>query len=275
MPTDHSANHAGTFVFREVASLDELAQASSLRFETYSRLSSLAKLLHSDAGIRLDLDAYDLVSRHFVLLERRGPGRERVVGVVRIVDNREAPTASLVRDLAARSPSLAARVAERRTAPLPLLSFLEQASQLVPTFERWAAAGERIAEPGRLAIHPRARSTAARNRVRLSSFMIAGAQAVGWHQMQLDRVLMDCNVTLSPIYRPFGFHAVPGDEPRFQPRLGITMEALQATPDSLPLAHRPLVEALARQLREQNEMVLDPGSPVFDGIRTHGAALAA
>ena len=164
--------------------------------------------------------------------------------------------ASTLSGIAAEHPSLASHLAGGRAAPLPMLSYLEQAPALHHFYRARRAAGETIAEPGRLTIHPRLRVMAARTGVRLSHFLVLCAYAAGWHELRVDRVLVDCDVRLEQFYRRFGFMTVGGGEAAYQPRLGITMCALQASPDTLPVELLPEVEHIARQLRADGEAVL-------------------
>jgi hypothetical protein len=234
--------------FRELRTVSELAASAALRYRVYHTELGLERLASLDPDTQLDVDVYDLYSRHYGLFASDVRG-ERLVGTLRITGSERGPLAWAVEELADRYVSLRSHIAGPPPAPLPMLCHLPQALAVRGRLDQLMTRGERIAEPGRLTVEPLLRRTAARSGVRLSHFLMACAEAVAWQVLELDRVFVDCDVRLEPFYRGFGFDPVPGGEAAAEPDLGISFLVLQATARSLPLDMRSEVDRLARQLR--------------------------
>ncbi len=245
------------YVVREVRTEAELAGVLALRYEVYRRTAGVAHLTSIDHATGLDMDAYDLHSHHLALFART-EGHEEVVGTLRITGPELGPMTRELHAIAIGHPTLASHLAARRPAPLPMLSYIVQAPAVSAVVDACLGRGERIAEPGRLTVHPALRVAAARTGLRLSHFLITGALAVGWHVLGLDRVFLDCDANNGSLYRRFGFAIVPGGDATPQPALGFTILVLQATPADLPGAFRAEVDRIANQLAIGGEATLAP-----------------
>lgn len=245
------------FVFREVRTPDELQQSLKLRYFVYARDLGVKMLQSLDHPSGMDVDAYDLRAHHYVLLVMKPDGSERVGGTLRIVRNEPGPMERTLRGIAAEHPSVIERLLACPKTPLPMLSYLAQASAVEPIYRRFVDLGEAIAEPGRLCLHPELRVATAREGTRLSHFMITCAHAVAWHILGLDRVLMDCDVHLERFYRAFGFVPLAGGDAAWQPQLEIRFMVMQSAPAWLPPPFRKVVARLARQIVTQGRAELE------------------
>src|SRR5262249_25127146 len=148
----------------------------ALRYHVFSDSPGLPRPSSLDHACKLDLDAYDPVSRHFALFARVW-SEELVVGTLRITNGRPGHCAQALRSIAEGRPSLEAKIGAPRTAELPMFSYLEQAPAVRASYMTRHARGERMAEPGRLTLHPRVRVAAARAGLRLSHLVVIGALA--------------------------------------------------------------------------------------------------
>jgi hypothetical protein len=141
-----------------------------------------------------------------------------------------------------------------------MLSYLGHVPEVKATYEQRVLAGERVAEPGRFSVEPGARRLAARAGVKLSCFLMCCANAAGWFQLGLDRVVIDCDVRLVSFYQSFGFAPLAGVGLTRQAELGITFMVLEATPASMPALVRSEVERLALELQASGRATLDLGA---------------
>lgn len=248
-----STSSLATLCFREIRTLDEMRQAAALRFKLYRRTAGIQHVASLDPVTQLDLDAFDLVSHQFALFEEHD-GLCVVMGTLRVTTGERSPQTALVHDLASEAPTLRSRVHAAREALLPMLCYLPQTPKVQARVVNWKAAGERIAEPGRLTVHPRLRSSAGRVGLRASEFMLLCAKAAGWYVMGLDRVLVDCDSSLAPFYERYGFGAFREGASQKHADMGISISVLHATPQTLPLALRPVVASLAEELRESGSI---------------------
>jgi hypothetical protein len=252
-------NADARFTFREVRSVPEVESVLAARYRAYSgELGLGGRLASLDATSGLDLDAHDPVSRHFALFAHQDEG-DTVVGTLRIAGTEPGPAAPALHRIATHHPSLRSRLDDLPKVPLPMLAYLEHVPAVKTRYEQSVLAGERVAEPGRLSVEPGARRMAARAGAKLSYFLMCCAEAAGWFQLGLDRVVMDCDVRLVPFYQSFGFAPLTGVGPTRQSELGITFMVLEATPASMPAPVRSEVERLAAELQESGQAVLDLG----------------
>lgn len=256
-PVSPAESTVPRLVFRDLRTLDEVRAAAALRYRVYAATEGAAKCSSLNTQVHLDLDGFDLASRHFGLFEDAASGPE-LVGTMRVATGAPSPQAPLVRALAATVPALVKALA-RAPEPemLPLLSYLGQSGLVASRLGALRTRGERIAEPGRFTLQPQLRRAALRYGVRLSEFMLLASQAAGWFDMQLDRVFITCDERLAPLYRSFGFGDMPGTRTEANAELGISITILEATRQSLPAPLHPIVRAFADALAREGEIPLD------------------
>ncbi len=251
------------FVFREVRSAHEMQQVLALRYEIYERSSGTNHHASLDGTSRLDVDAYDTVSRHFGLFAR-WRGRESVAGTLRLVTGRTSPQVALLHACCAAHDHLARRLAVPPANALPMLGYLDAAQALEPWLRELRANGELVAEAGRFAIEPRVLAEVGRAGIRLSHHVVLSAIASACEQDRVDRVVISAEPFLARLYSSFGFAPVPCAPAARCVRSGVRHVVLHATPEMVPAAARALVAERARQLRATGECALrlDGGRPL-------------
>ena len=101
--------NATRFAFREVHDPRLLEETLAARFNVRSRAHVVSRFASLDPVSGIDLDVFDLYSRHFSLLARSGCV-EQVVGTLRITGPGRGPMARAVEDLADRRSGPARRL---------------------------------------------------------------------------------------------------------------------------------------------------------------------
>lgn len=237
---------------------DEIRAASRVRFGSYAPLPGLHNFTSLDTSSALDVDVFDAYSMHLVLVASalELATAEQVVGTLRIASSGLSPQLHLVREAFADEPQLAQRLDRPRPAPLPMLSYLEQADALKCELDRDSAAGLMVAEPGRLAVSSRARRAIGRRHYSAGECMVEAALAFGFLVQRLDRVYLDCFPQLGGLYSRYGFTVVPGAEAVYQRSLRTEMLAMSATLDAVPTPVRLRINRLAEEYAYTDQMTV-------------------
>lgn len=137
------------FIFREPETLDELKALLRLRYSAYmaSRLNKFIE--ENQTG--MDLDCYDLYSRHFGLYEHTGSS-SRPVGYVRMVTDEPGTFRNDLFALAKSIPELYEKVNCIPTEPFPMMNYCPYADDIRRYRENAKLAGEMLVEVGRLSL---------------------------------------------------------------------------------------------------------------------------
>lgn len=242
-------------IVRLARTAQEILAGSRLRYRTYSRTAGVAHFKSLDPATELDVDADDFCAHHLVLMLDSVQG-ERVVGTMRVVvDAPPFPQTALLLEAFGAYPHLLARLRAERTAPLPLMGYLEQAGAVREHYERNRERRLYMAEPTRLTASGEARRFAARLGTSAGGMFIEAALAYGFGHVGLDRVYIDCDVRNQPLYQRHGFREI--GPPVHQPALGIEMLALSATPADIPAELRDRVRNMTRQFERSAEVMFD------------------
>lgn len=247
------------FVFHELTTVDELRQASRLRFDVYASAAVGFTGRSLDRATGLDMDAFDLFSRHYGLFARR-EADEELVGTLRISGDSASPFADMLWEVARGHGSLVARLSASRPAPIPMMANLGKCDAFRSILRACTSGGEVIAEPGRLVVDPQLRTLAARAGIRLSHFVVQNALAVGWQGLKLSRVFLDCHPGLEAFYRDFGFQRVLEVPLVDSPEVGWPLIVMTSSPADVPSRLQGEVDSLAAQLSAQGHSVLAPAN---------------
>lgn len=190
-------------VFRQAANAQELAELLRLRYQVYRdcHLSRFVKA--SEQGI--DIDAWDLHSRHFGLFRIDGES-ETVVGYMRVVEEGRTPAAVMVEEVASGYSQVLSRITRPLIEPFPLIKYFPDRKRVADYYRCLRKAGERLVEPGRLSL-----LGAARNR-RLGKHMIESAIAVYFFTYGIENAMWGCIWDHSPMYRRYGCKPLSGTE---------------------------------------------------------------
>jgi CheY-like chemotaxis protein len=195
-------------VFREAATPEEREAVFRLRHEVYRR-SPLAGLLPRAGGAWTD--RHDATALQFAVFERDGLG-ERMVGTLRVATGADA---------------------------LPCLDAAPQAATLRAYCAAIRTRGERVAEPGRLAVLPECRSPG------MAYWVFDSAVGV-FLQRGIDHAVLTCSPPHERFYERLGFRTVPGTALE-RGEDGIAYHPLTCSVGTLPDRVRERVEPLARR----------------------------
>ena len=191
------------YVFREARNVLELKSLLELRYRGYlqSRCSSLIK--QNPSG--LDLDAYDLRSRHMGFFQLQGK-ESKPLGYMRFVEDDLTATAPLIWQLALAYPDLCERLEKDPPTPYPLMENCPKTDELMKFYQQVKAKGERIAEGSRFVFDKDVRSRG------FPKFMLESSLAVGLFGLGYKHALLACNPRHGSFYSKFCFKPYEGLE---------------------------------------------------------------
>ncbi|HHB51596.1 MAG TPA: hypothetical protein ENK75_00910 [Saprospiraceae bacterium] len=185
----HSNNRY--YVLREDKDLAELELFLKHRYLAFKE-SKYGKMVN-DNNYNLDIDGYDLQSRHFGLFEYSGRS-SRVVGYVRLVQDKVGPQLKDVWQLSVRYPDLIDNIDFDVNYPFPSMKYLEDNSSFVEAYEKYG----KIVEASRLSMHPSVRTLS------LASFVIQAITAITYTNFDINAGLVSCKLSHLGFYRKLG-----------------------------------------------------------------------
>lgn len=183
-----------TYTFREIRNPHELTNLFRLRYKVY-RNSRLAGFVQPNKD-ELDIDAYDLQSRHYgVFVEIAG--KQELVGGLRLIE----PNLVLSSKKAIEKNELLSRYFTglfKTDGDLPILCYLKKKERqnLVKVIEKGQNA---ISEGSRLVVAPEYQS------LRLAYFIILNAIAICLYMRNNEIAVLGCNSNHAKIYESLGF----------------------------------------------------------------------
>jgi len=145
----------------------------------------------------LDIDGYDLQSRHFGLFEHSGKS-SRIVGYVRFVQDSVGPQMKEVWQLSLRYPDLIQNMEFDIQNPFPSMVHLEDNSAFLKAYEKYG----KIIEASRLTIHPSVRTLS------LASFVIQSITAISSYDPGIKASLFGCKLSHLSYYKRLGCRAI-------------------------------------------------------------------
>jgi hypothetical protein len=254
---DAERSPSSSYVFRPVRTTEELHAALALRYRTYApQFSGLESLDHASA---LDVDAYDAFAHHLGLFAEH-PGRDELVGCMRVVFDGAGPWQAELHWLAATTPDLASRILAPRGTKLPLQNYYPPRSPARAAIDRILQHSRRCGEAGRFAIEPVHRLGVGRRGARLSCSCVEAAWAWAFGSAGMDCALVACLSALSPLYERCGF--VPLSPASHADICGSHGIVLEARPELVAPWVASRVDDYSRQWHERGQVVLtlDTGS---------------
>lgn len=240
------------FVFREPANINELKALLLLRYSVY-RASRLHKFCpENEAGI--DLDCYDLYSRHFGLYEHSG-ATSRPVGYVRMVTDKEGTFHDELFRLAGQSPSLFEKINRVPPNPFPVMNYAPDSEQIGEYYNDAKARGEMFVEVSRLSLDGRIRGL--KVVTNFVSSIFAAYQA-----MDVDHAIISCHSEHSVFYQHFGAKGFAGSQPFYCEQYdGAATSLLLLSPKTLPDTMKERVLQMAEAFRITGRICYDPSNP--------------
>src|SRR5690349_18379283 len=136
-------------VFQELTEPKLLRKSLALRYTNYRETKGLCRMESLDTASGLDVDEFDVRSRHFGLLAI-GSGEQRLLGSVRLIQETVSPHADAVRAAVAHAPSASARLEPRLRTPLSLVHYSEARRDVLALIDQAHARGEHVVEASRL-----------------------------------------------------------------------------------------------------------------------------
>ncbi len=234
------------FVFREVVDKEEVRRFLALRYEVYRETSGIRNVLPT-GGSGMDVDAYDLVSRFFGLFVESLTDR-RLAGTLRVAGQEGGPVAPVLLEIVVSSPVLHERLHAMRRHPLPLMEYLVDRDAVAALFQRLTARGERVVEPGRLALDPLWRSA---NGFHLARHIIESAVAFFFF-LEIENALLTCVPLHVRFYRPLGFREAEGTTTCHQPLLEGEYACLHGTRAWVPSPQRERTLSFVERIRRMD-----------------------
>jgi len=233
------------YVFREARTEGEIRALLRLRFGVYCSTNQLTRSVLPEGHVALDVDAYDSVSRQFCLMERQHDG-EAVVGSLRVVEEESSPAAALLQSVLQPHPALVDRLHGPRAHPLPLMKYLLDWQAVEVLVNRVRRAGERVVEPGRLALDPAYRAGATGPR-HLARHMIEGSVAFFFF-FRIEHAVLTCAPPHAAFYEPYGFRPAEGTSTRLHPELSSLISCLHGSIPWVPAPARERCQSLAARI---------------------------
>lgn len=239
-----------TFVFREPRNAAELLALLQIRYQVY-RESRLV-LFTNENSDRVEIDPYDRLSAHYGLFVTE-KGLEFPVGNIRVVGSRTSPQQGMLEQLGDRYSPIAAALDRNPEAPLPILSYEDPTGAVHQEIGTMLTEGEKLVEPGRLALLPQYRTLS------VSKFIVESAIALYFFGPRLvDRAFVYCVSDHRPFYRRYGFQLLPGSCESHSSKAGRLLAPLVATPEDVPQSCRSRLQAMANQFAQNGYIIWQP-----------------
>lgn len=217
----------GFYLFREAQSLDELTLLLGLRYKVFSESQRLENAW-SENDYKIDLDSWDLYSRHFGLFVG-SPAKLIPVGYVRMVTDAEGPMKDQILSLKLKFPGLFEKIETPPPEPFPLLTYCPQADIVKSLYKEIKGRGERLVEASRLAL---AQSLTTLKSFRIAKRLVESIFAAAIFS-NIENAMLSCSVHSKTFYQRFGFYPIPkiADFPMY----GIPSCCLWARTKEVPL----------------------------------------
>lgn len=183
------------YILREAKNVTELESFLRHRYLAFKE-SKYGKMIN-DNPYNLDIDGYDLQSRHFGLFEYSGKS-SRVVGYVRLVQDKVGPQLKDVWQLSLRYPQLINNLDFDINMPFPSMKYLEDNSSVVGAYEKYG----KVVEASRLSMHPSVRTLS------VASFVIQSITAITYTNFDVNAGIVGCKLSHLGFYRKLGFRAI-------------------------------------------------------------------
>jgi N-acyl-L-homoserine lactone synthetase len=186
-------------IFREAQNAAELRSLIQLRYKVYRgcKLASLSP--EHPSG--LELDCYDLRSRHYGLFAKEG-SCQTPVAYVRLIQDSIAPHAEQVLEIAAPFSDITEKLLQEPSTPLYLLTHYSELSEATVCFYSASKTrGEMLCEASRFTIDSTYRLPG------MARIMIESVIAV-FIQSSFSHAMISCSLTHARFYFKYGFKLI-------------------------------------------------------------------
>jgi len=249
---DMKTRSGSYFVFREAANAEELLALLRLRYRVY-RDSRLTKFCaENKEGI--DLDAYDLRSKHFGLFLHSDGLDACPVGYERVVEDRFKGVEDNLATILRWYPSIATEFRSNNQSIFPLLDYFPCAGSVSAIYRRCRIQGKKLVEPGRFALEQRVRSIAIARQFVTMIFAGLRADGVGY-------AILTCSPTHERFYSQFGFRRLSGAGAKRIVCKGVSWVCLLGSADGLPDGVKDRVLAMVNVYRRTGQICYNPSNP--------------
>lgn len=222
-----------------------------LRYSVY-RASRVRKFCPvNEVGI--DMDCYDLSSRHFGLYEHTG-SISRPVGYIRLVTETEGTFRNELFELSKTIPSIYEKVNRIPTEPFPLMAYFPDAALIKKHHMAVKSQGETLVEASRLSLDPSVRGR------HISTYFVASVFASSLAH-DYGRSVMTCHVDHESFYRQFGFSRLEGTQDRSMSHLDYHAVCLSCSIVGIPSPMKEKVQSMADMYSRFGRICYDPSNP--------------
>ncbi len=237
------------FIYREPENFDELKVLLLLRYRVY-RESRLQKFIEENEAC-IDLDCYDLYSRHFGLYEHIDD-TSRPVGYIRMVTEETGTFRDELFELAKSIPSLYEKVNSIPRYPFPLMNYCPYVVELRKFYKEVKFQGDNLVEASRLSLDVACRG------LNIISYFVAATIAQGKINCA-EEALLACNRNHEAIYRRGGAEVFRGTK-EFDVK-GAGSVLLLLSPNRLSVSMKAKVYKMAEVYKRFGRICYNPSEP--------------
>jgi Acetyltransferase (GNAT) domain len=239
------------YTYREAQNITELEALLKLRYKVYRKskyINFCPKNKH-----QINLDQYDLYSRHFGLFENKS-GIEKPVGYMRVVQEERSPTANQVLEIAKKaSPKLADSLQIPVTKPFPLMTYFRGSEKVNSVLARLASNGLKMCEASRFVFAKEIRS------LQLAKFVTESSVAI-YRALGFYCSIITCSIPHSRFYNQYGFSQLKGTGLHIghsQPPLLLLLLLSQDVPSS----KENKIDQMSKTFNDHNAICFHPNKP--------------
>lgn len=211
------------FIYREAANAKELEILLRLRYRAFRDSQLKGFVVENETG--LDLDCYDLRSRHFGLFHH-AENHTVAVGYHRVVSDEYGPHSQNIMTLASQSSEQYERVCQTPAKPLPVMTYHPQAEILENNYNQLKSEGQKICEGSRLTLSEPFRS------IELVRHIIGSAVTIFFDICRYDFGLVAMSPSHRRFYTPFGFTEI--DQITVFKIFDVSLTCLKITSNAIP-----------------------------------------
>lgn len=238
------------FVYREAANANELEILLRLRYHAFRDSQLKGFVAENETG--LDLDCYDLRSRHFGLFHH-AENHTVAVGYHRVVSDEYGPHWQNIMTLASQSSQQYERVCQTPVKPLPLMTYHPQAKILEDYYNQLKSEGRKICEGSRLTLSEPFRS------IELVRHIIGSAVTIFFDICRYDLGLVALSPSHRRFYTPFGFTDV--DQINVFKIFGVSLTCLKITANAIPKTLKNSIHQMGEAFEETGMICYFPDRP--------------
>lgn len=238
------------YIFREPKNFDELKALLLLRYKVF-RESRLEKFVVENEAC-INLDCYDLYSRHFGLYAHDGDS-SRPVGYVRMVTDEEGTFRDELFELAKSIPSLYEKVNRIPEEPFPIMNYCPYRNDIREYYVNLKLRGEKLVEAGRLSLVNSVRG------LKIATNFIASIFA-SFLVHDVDKTILACRPNHQNIYNLFGA-VVFNSTIEFQCDEADSSALLLLSAKNLPESMKEKVYKMAVAYRATGSICYNPSNP--------------